>query len=333
MYEVTKNGKTVLEADACGIGFVVSRKGVPDRSIVEDAIKFAGCFDHRGAPGHGAGMQLDIPWPMLLERFPAHAKLIAQRDVALATFFLPYDGTLRRRCVEAVEDLALLAGSPILQWANVPMDLSALPVDSKARRLAPVVRQALMRRPEGLSEEGWFVSRYLLRLALDTAVGRLAGDEFAVVSLSNRTVVYKGLVELSRISELYPDLRNPDFASRYVLFHSRYSTNTSTAWRRAQPFWALAHNGEINTIKGNVAWFEAIGRDLLAKLTEDYPSLAPLAKEVSSVVCSGGSDTANLDDMMISLMAGGMTLNQAVLALLPEAESAIDPSHELRGFY
>lgn len=147
MYEVRKNGKTVLEADACGIGFVVSRKGVADRATVEHAIKFAGCFDHRGAPGHGAGMQLDIPWPMLLERFPAYSKLIAQRDVALATFFLPYDGTLRRRCVEAVEDLALLAGSPVLQWANVPIELSALPPDSKARRMAPVVRQASCAAP------------------------------------------------------------------------------------------------------------------------------------------------------------------------------------------
>jgi len=319
MYEVIRNGKVALEADACGIGFVVSRKGVPDRHLVDLALDFAGRFDHRGAPGHGAGIQLDIPWPLLLDRFPAHAKLIAQRDVALATFFLPFESTLRRRCVQAVEELAQSAGAPVLQWENVPMDLGVLPVDSKARRLAPVVRQALIRRPEGLSEDGWFACRYLLRLAIDTAVGRLAGDEFAVVSLSNRTVVYKGLAELSRIGELYPDLRSPDFASRFAIFHSRYSTNTTTAWRRAQPFWALAHNGEINTIRGNVAWMQAIGQDLLAQIAERYPSLANLSRNVESVVCSGGSDTANLDDMLIALLAGGMTLPQALLALLPDA--------------
>ena len=329
MYEVIRNGKVALEADACGIGFVVSRKGVPDRSLVDLALDFAGRFDHRGAPGHGAGIQLDIPWPLLLDRFPAHAKLIAQRDVALATFFLPFESTLRRRCVQAVEELAQSAGAPVLQWENVPMDLGVLPVDSKARRLAPVVRQALIRRPDGLSEDGWFACRYLLRLAIDTAVGKLAGDEFAVVSLSNRTVVYKGLAELSRIGDLYPDLRSPDFASRFAIFHSRYSTNTSTAWRRAQPFWALAHNGEINTIRGNVAWMQAIGQDLLAQITERYPSLAVLVQSVESVVCSGGSDTANLDDMLIALLAGGMTLPQALLALLPDANA--DP--QLANFY
>lgn len=333
MYEVLRNGKPALEADACGIGFVVSRKGVPDRALVDVALDFSSRFDHRGAPGHGAGFQLDIPWPLLLDRFPAHAKLIAQRDVALGMFFLPFEGTLRRRCVAAVEDLANLAGAPVLQWADVPINLDVLPVDSKARRLAPIVRQALIRRPDGLSEEGWFVCRYLLRLAIDKAVGALAGDEFAVVSISNRTVVYKGLAELSQIGDLYPDLRNPDFASRYVVFHSRYCTNTTTAWRRAQPFWALAHNGEINTIKGNVAWMEAIGRDLIDRLAQEHPVLAALAAKVGSVVCSGGSDTANLDDMLIALMAGGMTLSQSILALLPEATSAISPDSKLFEFY
>jgi glutamate synthase domain-containing protein 2/glutamate synthase domain-containing protein 1/glutamate synthase domain-containing protein 3 len=333
MYEVKRNGKTALEADACGIGFVVSRKGVPDRAVVEAALDFSSRFDHRGAPGHGAGMQLDIPWPMLLDQFPAHAKLIAQRDVALGMFFLPFESMLRRQCVEAVEELAILSGAPVLQWADVPMNLGVLPVESKARRMAPVVRQAIFRRPQGLSEDGWFACRYLLRLAIDDAVGQLAGDEFSVVSLSNRTVVYKGLAELSQIGDLYPDLRNPDFASRFAVFHSRYSTNTSTAWPRAQPFWALAHNGEINTIAGNVVWMESIGQDLIALLARKYPCLAPLAAKVRSVVCSGGSDTANLDDMLIALMAGGMTLGQSILALLPEATSIIAPDGDLAEFY
>lgn len=333
MYEVVKNGKRRLEADACGIGFLASRKGVAERDVVERAVELCACFDHRGAAGHGSGFQIDIPWPLLLDRFSGFEKLIAQRDVALGMFFLPYDGQLRRRCVEEVEELANLVGATVLGWADVPIDPKALPPNIGAHRTLPVVRQALFRRPDGMGEEAWFNARYLLRLALDNSIGEHAGDEFSVVSLSNRTVNYKGLVELSRIADFYPDLRSPECASRYALFHSRYCTNTTTAWRRAQPFWALAHNGEIATIRGNVAWMEAIGRDLVKGIAERYPALAPLAVRCGSVVCSGGSDSANLDDMLIALLAGGMTITQAILALLPEASTAIDAGGPLADFY
>lgn len=330
MYPVSRNGRTILEADACGIGFLATRKGVAERRIVELALDLATRFDHRGAPGHGAGVQLEIPWPILLDRFGDHAKLIAQRDVALGMFFLPFETQLRHRCVSAVEYVADLAGAQVLQWEDVPVNSAALDPQSSALRTLPIVRQALFKRPEGLSEDGWFACRYLLRLALDHVLGELAGDEFSVVSLSNRTVVYKGLSELSKIGDLYPDLRDPHCASRYVLFHSRYCTNTTTAWRRAQPFWGIAHNGEINTIDGNVAWMRAIGKDLVKNLVARYPQLEALAEQTGSVVCSRGSDTANLDDMVLALLAGGMTFPQALLALLPPAASDIaedDPLH------
>lgn len=333
MYFVKKNGRRVLEADACGIGFVATRKGAADRAVVQEGLRLCKRFDHRGAPGHGAGVQTDIPWALLLDRFPSHAKLIAQHNVALGTFFLPYEGSIRRRCIDAVEELARLAGSDILQWADVPTDNSALPAAGPALRTVPVVRQAIFRRPEGMSEDGWFASRYLLRLALDGSLEDIAGEEFALVSLSNRTTVYKGLVELSRIADFYPDLQDEHYSSRFLLFHSRYCTNTTTAWRRAQPFWALAHNGEIATIQGNVAWMEAIGRDLIARVVDENPQLASIAARVRSVVCKGGSDTANLDDMLIALIAGGMTISQGLLALLPEAMSHARSDGKLEEFF
>jgi len=333
MYEVTRNGRTILEADACGIGLLASRKGVAERRLVDLALELTQRFDHRGAPGHGAGFQLDIPWPLLLDRFGEHAKLIAQRDVALGMFFLPFDGPLRRRCVEEVERLAAMAGADVLQWADVPVNPGALDPGSSALRTLPIVRQALFRRPAEMSEDGWFACRYLLRLALDDTLGAIAGDEFSVVSLSNRTVVYKGLAELSRLGELYPDLRDPHLASRYVLFHSRYCTNTTTAWRRAQPFWSIAHNGEISTIAGNVAWMHAIGKDLVASLVAKHPRLAAVAAHVKSVVNSGGSDTANLDDMVIALLAGGVSLPQAILALLPASTASLPEEDPIRAFY
>ncbi len=236
-------------------------------------------------------------------------------------FFLPFDARLRRLCVETVEDLASLAGADVLGWADVPFNVEALPPGSAARRTAPVVRQALFRRPPGMGEDGWFACRYLLRLALGEVLADTVSEDFSLSSLSNRTVVYRGLAQLSRIGELYPDLRDEHVASRFVLFHSRYSTNTTTAWRRAQPFWALAHNGEISTIRGNVAWMHAIGHDLVRRLVERHPPLKRLAARVSSVICGGGSDSSNLDDMLIALMAGGLSMAQGLLALLPEAPS------------
>jgi glutamate synthase domain-containing protein 2/glutamate synthase domain-containing protein 3/glutamate synthase domain-containing protein 1 len=248
-------------------------------------------------------------------------------------FFMPFEATARAACVEQVELLANLAGADVLQWVDVPVDRSALPPDSPALRTLPVVRQALFRRPDGLSEKGWFACRYLLRLALDSVISDTFSDQFSLVSLSNRTVVYKGLAELSKIDQLYPDLADPGFASRFLLFHSRYCTNTSTAWKRAQPFWGLAHNGEITTIRGNVAWMEALSNDLLEKLTRENPSLAAIAKKVKSVVATGGSDTANLDDMAIALMAGGMTLPQSILALLPESRDGRKFHQGIESFY
>jgi glutamate synthase domain-containing protein 2/glutamate synthase domain-containing protein 1/glutamate synthase domain-containing protein 3 len=333
VYEVKKGNKTILEADACGIGFLASRKGLAERKLVQYALDLACKYDHRGAPGHGAGLQLDIPWPIILERFPEHAKLIAQRDLALGMFFLPFDAGMRRRCVAIIEELAQVAGADVLGWADVPVDSSALPKDSEALRTLPRVRQAIFQRPAGMNESDWFACRYLLRLAIDEKVGPLAGDLFAVASLSNRTVVYKGLVELSKISQFYPDLRNEDYASRYALFHSRYSTNTTTAWRRAQPFWAIAHNGEIATINGNVDWMTAIGQDLIKKLSDNHPMLGRLAEQVDTIVSPHGSDTANLDDMLLALVAGGMKLSEAILALLPEAASVIQEDDPLHSFY
>ncbi|HLA79557.1 MAG TPA: glutamate synthase-related protein, partial [Vicinamibacteria bacterium] len=321
------------EAAACAIGFLASRKGVAERRVVDVALALCRQFDHRGAPGHGAGILLDIPWALLLERFPEHSRAIANREVAVGMFFLPFDGAQRAHCVEMVEDLASLAGADVLGWADVPLNLEALPPGSAARRTAPVVRQALFRRPLGLSEDGWFACRYLLRLALDEVLSEAMGDHFALASLSNRTLVYKGLAELSHIAELYPDLREEHVVSRFVLFHSRYSTNTTTAWRRAQPFWALAHNGEIATIRGNVAWMHAIGQDLIKRLAEKHPSLRRIAARVRSIVCAGGSDSANLDDMLIALIAGGLSLPQSLIALLPEAPSVARLHPTLAAFH
>jgi len=332
MYTVHQNGRSRLEADACGIGFVASRKGVADRQLVDAALAMCQCFDHRGAPGHGAGIMIEIPWPLLVDKFPDHVKLIAQRDVALGSFFLPFDSPSRRRCVAAVEDLAHSAGAEVLQWVDVPINVDALPEGSAARRTLPVVRHALIKRPDGMGEDAWFACRYLLRLALDNVVGR-EEEEFYVVSLSNRTLVYKGLAELSRIADLYPDLRDPHLASRFVLFHSRYCTNTTTAWRRAQPFWSIAHNGEIATIQGNVAWMNAIGQDLLDRLSERHPALKTIAQLAGRIVAEGGSDTANLDDMVIALIAGGMTIPQSLLALMPEAQVAFGADGKLTSFF
>ena len=119
------------------MGFLASRQGVAERRLIDIALDLCRQFDHRGAPGHGAGLLLDIPWPLLLDRFPDHVRLVAQRDVALGMFFLPFDAVPRRRCVKRVEELAALAEADVLGWADVPVDLDALPAGAAARRTAP----------------------------------------------------------------------------------------------------------------------------------------------------------------------------------------------------
>lgn len=122
MYQVERNGRMILEADACGIGFLASRKGVAQRRIVEQAIELTKNFDHRGAPGHGSGFQIDIPWGLLLDRFKDHTKLVAQHDVALGMFFLPFDSKVRQKCIEEVERISALAGVKVLDWKDVPVN-------------------------------------------------------------------------------------------------------------------------------------------------------------------------------------------------------------------
>src|SRR6218665_901540 len=119
MYSVNRNGRTIFESDACGIGFLASRKGVAQRELIEQALSLTKHFDHRGAPGHGAGFQLDIPWALLVDRFPNHSKLIVQQDVALGMFFLPFESRRRQKCIEEIERIAALAGATCLDWADV----------------------------------------------------------------------------------------------------------------------------------------------------------------------------------------------------------------------
>ena len=315
------------------MGFLASRQGVAERRLIDIALELSGSSTTAARPATAPGCCSTSPGRCCSTAFPTTSALVAQRDVALGMFFLPFDAVPRRRCVKRVEELAALAEADVLGWADVPVDLDALPAGAAARRTAPVVRQALFRRPAGLSEDGWLACRYLLRLALDEVLSQEVGADFSIASLSNRTVVYKGLAELSKIGQLYPDLRDPHYASRFVLFHSRYSTNTTTAWRRAQPFWALGHNGEISTIKGNVAWMEAIGPDLVSLLVERNPRLKKIGKRVRSIICAGGSDTANLDDMMIALLTGGLSLPQGSSRCCPRRRSIAAASDRLTAFH
>jgi len=332
MYRVNCSGKTNLEADACGIGFVATRGGLANRGTVDFGIHLCAQFDHRGAPGHGSGVILDIPWSLMESRFPDYADRVQAKDVAVGAFFLPRDKNLYEECVRRIERVARSAGADVLAWAEVPVELNALAEGSHARNSCPEIRHALFRHPEGLSNEGWFACRYLLRLAIEAALEDLPTDEYSILSLSNRTIVYKGLSELSRIADFFLDLKRTDVESRFFLFHSRYCTNTTTAWSRAQPFWVLAHNGEISTIDGNTEWFRSIGASLVDGISEQFPTLAPLADQVRSVICEGGSDSQVLDDMTIALVASGLTMSQSLLALLPEARPAV-LDERVRAFY
>ncbi|MDX1521130.1 MAG: glutamate synthase subunit alpha, partial [Anaerolineae bacterium] len=244
-----------FEHDSCGVGFIARTTGQADYEILAKGLEAVGCMKHRagvdadGRSGDGAGITTQIPHAILAQEF---ADLPAAGDYALGTFFLPNQKT---ETIKLVEDtvtgvLAETAGAdPATDsyWRDIPLDHAAL--GYTAARTCPNIRHLIIHRPASIAQ-GRDFERFLftLRNQLDTAASEAGydGESFHVASLSSRTVVYKGLMLSPNLADFYLDLANPDFATAFAVFHTRYSTNTTSAWSRAQPFRQIAHNGEIN---------------------------------------------------------------------------------------
>ena len=297
------------ERDACGIGFVAEVRGTPSRAIVDSALEALCRVRHRGAvaadalTGDGAGLLLPLPTQLLAASAPAAPP---DRLGAAMVFADPEDPSLLR---SIIEESCGAEAIEVVAWRPVPVDDSAL--GERARATAPAIEQAVLVRPFGIDTDEGERHAFRARRRIEAAI-RARGIRGYIASLSFRTVTYKALCAADQLAAFYADLADDSYAAWFALFHQRYSTNTTPTWERAQPFRLLAHNGEINTIRGNVA---------LLRAREGRFGSADLAPEelLTPVVDATGSDSAILDEALDLLVRGGRDLRHAAAMLVPPA--------------
>jgi glutamate synthase (ferredoxin) len=330
------------EHDACGVGFVVDIKGRRSHAIVRQALQVLKNLQHRGAcgcevnTGDGAGILVQTPDAFLRKVAPAPLPAAGQYGVGLV--FLPQDAGDRAAVQEAFAHIIEEEGQQFLGWRDVPTDDS--PVGPSAVRVEPVFKQVFIGRGAhvGLGEEtdprGAFERRlYIIRKRVERAVDALpiADDQrkfFYVVNLSCRTLIYKGMLTASQIETMFPDLTDPDLESALALVHQRFSTNTFPSWPLAHPYRYIAHNGEINTLTGNINWMRAREGLLQSSLYSDE------LKKIVPVIREGGSDTATFDNVLEFLAMTGRSLPHAILMMIPEPwQNHEGMSDELKAFY
>ncbi|MGE0776374.1 MAG: glutamate synthase subunit alpha, partial [Sphingomonadaceae bacterium] len=313
------------EHDACGVGFIANIKGVKSHETITRGLEILLNIDHRGAVGadplmgDGAGILIQIPDALLREwSVEAGVTLPNPGDYAVAMCFLPRDEAARDFAVAKFERLAASEGQVMLGWRDVPVDTSGL--GETVRAEMPVLRQAIIARGESTPDQDAFERKLLvIRKQVQNPLNAMADKhglpglrEFYMPSFSTRTVVYKGLLLAGQVGAFYQDLRNPLTQSAIALVHQRFSTNTFPSWKLAHPYRYIAHNGEINTVRGNVNWMNARRRTLESEL------LGPDLDKMWPLIPHGQSDTACLDNALELLVAGGYSLPQAVMMLIPE---------------
>ncbi|HQR79315.1 MAG TPA: glutamate synthase central domain-containing protein, partial [Actinomycetota bacterium] len=313
-----------FEHDACGVAFVATMSGQPSHEIVQHALTALRNLEHRGAsgsePDSGDGAGILIQVPDALYRAVVDFEIPAAGRYAVGTAFLPTDAGESQVAVKAIEAIATEEGLSVLGWRELPTDDALVGVT--ARSVMPAFRQVFVTGPEGEDE------LHLERLAfiLRKRAEREAGVYFP--SLSTRTIVYKGMLTTAQLEPFFPDLSDPRTTSVLGMVHSRFSTNTFPSWPLAHPFRLIAHNGEINTVRGNRNWMRA--REAL--LTS---SLIPGDLERLFPICTPtGSDSASFDEVLELLYLGGRSLPHAVLMMIPEAwenNPQMDPAR--RAFY
>jgi len=310
------------ERDACGVGFIVDMRGGASHKLVSDALQILENLEHRGAvgadpiAGDGAGILIQIPHEFLAEECARLGfKLPASGDYAVGHVFMPRDERLRAHCERVWARILKEQGMQLAGWRSVPVDNSCLSAAVIATE--PVHRQIFVLKPRGMKDRDEFERRlYLVRKMVSNAIhaaykGRDIGHY--TVCLSCRTLVYKGMFLSYQVKAYYKDLSDARLASRLALVHQRFSTNTFPSWKLAHPYRMVAHNGEINTLRGNVNWMAARQASVSSPLFgADISKIWPISYE-------GQSDTACFDNALEFLVMGGYSLPHAAMMLIPEA--------------
>ncbi len=323
------------ERDACGVGMVCNLKGVRSHDVVHKGLQILTNLSHRGAcgcdekTGDGAGILMQLP-DRFLRKVAEGFVLPPETEYASGLVFLPRDADERRQCMDLFERITKAEGQVLLGWRNMPQHNEVL--GDLARAVEPDIHQVFIGRGPGIKDQAHFERKlFVIRKVLERSIRESALREkgfFYVPSLSSRTMVYKGLMLADQIEPFMPDLADPDLQSAMALVHQRYSTNTFPTWDLAQPFRFLCHNGEINTLRGNVNWLTARQRVFHSRLFgDDLRKLFPIATP-------GASDSAILDNAIELLYHAGRSLPHAVMMLIPEAwQNHETMSEEKKAFY
>ena len=319
------------EHDACGVGFVAAIDGKPRREVVTRAIDALKSVWHRGAvdadgkTGDGAGIHLQVPHKFFAEvvRFSGHRT--RPGHIAVGQIFLPRtDFTAQETCRTIVESELLRLGFYLYGWRQVPIDLSV--IGEKANATRPEIEQIIFGTGESKDMESLDRALYLCRRRIEKRVRDASIVGFYVCSLSSHSLIYKGMFLAEQLSNFYPDLQDERFASAFAIFHQRYSTNTFPTWSLAQPFRMLAHNGEINTLKGNVNWMKNHEFKMASALFGDA------GDDIKPIIQPGSSDSGALDAVFEVLVRAGRSAPLAKTLLIPESwtkkASTIPESHQ-----
>jgi glutamate synthase (NADPH/NADH) large chain len=308
----------LTEHDACGVGLVASLDGTARRDVVQagiDALKAVwhrGAVDADGKTGDGAGIHVEIPQDFFAEAVRDGGDAVQPGRIGVGMVFLPKtDLGAQERCRQIVETEILNAGYRIYGWRQVPIDVAC--IGEKANATRPEIEQILVWDPEARDEALYERDLYVIRRRIEKQAIAAQIPELYLCSLSCRSVIYKGMFLAEHLTDFYPDLLDPRFVSRFAIYHQRYSTNTFPTWRLAQPFRMLAHNGEINTLHGNINWMKAHETRL------SHPLLDRHMDDIKPVVQAGGSDTATLDNVFELLVRGGRDAPMAKALLIPES--------------
>jgi glutamate synthase (NADPH) large chain len=326
------------EHDACGVGFVAHIKGHKSHKIVEQGLQILCNLDHRGAVGadplmgDGAGILIQMPDQFFREEMAKQGVALPPAgEYGVGMVFLPKEHASRLACEQELERAVKAEGQQILGWRDVPVDKD-MPMSPTVRSKEPIIRQIFVGRGADIMvtdalERKLYVIRKMASHAIQ-ALDLKHGKEYFVPSMSARTIVYKGLLLCGQVGQYYKDLQDPRVVSALALVHQRFSTNTFPEWPLAHPYRLIAHNGEINTVKGNYNWLRAReGVMKSAVLGDDLKKLYP-------IVYAGQSDTATFDNCLELLLMAGYPIAHAMMMMIPEAwEQHTMMDEKRRAFY
>ena len=313
------------EHDSCGVGFVAHIKGRRSHQIVRDADEMLKRMNHRGAcgcepnTGDGAGMLTALPHGFLrkVAERDLHAALPEPGQFAAGLVFLPRIAAEQAKCKRVVEQIIAEQGQRLVGWRKVPTDAAAADVGPSARACEPHIEQLFVAAAGGLTGDAFERQLYLIRKRASRVLrgdpSLTQGKLFYVCSLSTKVLIYKGMLTPPQLTAYYPDLHDPDYESHLAMIHSRFSTNTFPSWDRAQPNRFMSHNGEINTLRGNMNWMLAREGVFRSKLFGDE------LKKLFPVVEPDCSDSGTFDNVLEFLLMTGRTLQEAVMMMIPEA--------------